>query len=143
MSIGRSLMAGHPVRIGDGFAGQDPFPDIDTAGERGLPLASFHQSIIRQQFDVAVGDVGEGLRGGSGLSRRHVGHAIMDDAFFHVDWIVMRRRAGSFGATALVDGDIYQNTSGAHAPEHVAIDEFGGPGSWQQHRADEKIDRRQ
>ena len=77
---------------------------------------------------------------GSGVSTWHIGDAVVKDAFFDVDGVVVGGRARGFGATALIDSDINENTSRAHAAEHGAGDELGGFGPGNEDGSDEEID---
>ena len=70
--------------------------------------------MVGDEFDERVGNVGKSLGSGSGVSAGHVGDAVVEDAFFDVDGVVVGGRAGGFGATALIDSDINEDASRAH-----------------------------
>ncbi len=98
------------------------------------------EAVVGDEFDERVGNVGKSLGSGSGVSARHVGDAVVEDAFFDVDGVVVGGRAGCFGATALIDSNIYEDASRAHTAKHGAGDELGGFGSWNENGSDEEID---
>ncbi len=77
---------------------------------------------------------------GSGVSAWHIGDAVVKDAFFDVDGVVVGSGPRGFGATALIDSDIDEDTSRAHTAKHGAGDELGGFGSWNKDSSDEEID---
>jgi len=104
-----------------------------------LATAGTGQSLIGDQLDVRVGDIGEGLSGGAGVGAGHVGHAVVENTFLNVDRIVMGGGTGGFGAAPLIDGDVDENAAGTHAAEHGAGDELGGFRSGDENRADEEI----
>ena len=98
------------------------------------------ESLVSNQFNIRVGDVGESLGGGAGVGAGHVGDAVVKYTFFHIDGIVVGCRTGGFGAAALIDGDIHEDAAGTHASEHGAGDELGGFGSRHKDGGDEEID---
>ncbi len=77
---------------------------------------------------------------GSGVSTWHVGDAVVEDALFDVDRVVVGSGPRCFGTTSLIDGDIDEDASRAHAAKHGAGDELGGFGSWNENGSDEEID---
>ena len=76
---------------------------------------------------------------GSGVSTWHIGDAVVEDAFFDVDGVVVGSGPRGFGATALIDSDIDEDASRAHTAKHGAGDELGGFGSWNEYGPDEEI----
>ena len=77
---------------------------------------------------------------GSGVSTWHISDAVVEDAFFDVDGVVVGSRPRGFGATALIDSDIDEDASRAHTAKHGAGDELGGFGSGNEDGSDEEID---
>ena len=77
---------------------------------------------------------------GSGVSTWHIGDAVVEDAFFDVDRVVVGSGPRCFGTTSLIDGDIDEDASWSHAAKHGAGDELGGFGSWNEDGSDEEID---
>ena len=136
------VKAGQAVRRGHGRTGDLAALHVDAANQGGLQLARFRQAVIGQKLDVAMGDVGQGLGRGARIGAGHVGDAIVGDAFLDKDRVVVSRCVRGLGAPALVDGDIHQNTAGAHAAEHFAVDQPGGLRSGHEDGADQQIDRR-
>ena len=49
------------MRLGDGFASNFPVHHIDSTDQRRLFSTGFAQAVICQEFDVAVGHIGQGL----------------------------------------------------------------------------------
>src|SRR5687767_5690146 len=90
------------VRFGDRRIGHSAVPGIDPADERWLLLACPFQTQISEQFDISSRGIAQRLRGSARIRSRHIGDAIVGYIFFNVDRIVMRRRARSLGASALI-----------------------------------------
>jgi hypothetical protein len=72
------------VGVGDGLVGEVAVLGVEAAEEGGVFGAGFFEAVVGELFDVAVGDVGEGLGGGTGVGGGHVRDAVMDDTFFDV-----------------------------------------------------------
>jgi hypothetical protein len=115
----------------------------DAGEESGLALGSDGKAVVGDEFDERVSNVGKGLGSGSGISAWHVGDAVVEDAFFDVDGVVVSGRAGCLSTPALIDSDVDENTSRAHTAKHGTGDEFGGFGSWNENGSDEEIDVRE
>lgn len=81
------------MRLRDSFDGEFAVAHVDAAEQRGLAAAGFFESVVSEDFDVALRDVGERLRGRARVGSGHVGDAVVDDAFFDEDWILVRGRA--------------------------------------------------
>ena len=128
---------------GDDGAGEITILRANAREESGLALGGKGQPVVGDEFDERVGNVGEGLGGGSGISPWHVGDAVVEDAFFDVDGIIVGGGARCFGATALIDSDINEDASRAHTAKHGAGDELGGFGSWNENGPDKEIDVRE
>ena len=124
----------------DNGTGELSILGADAREKPGLTAASSGKSLVGDQFDVRVGDVGKSLGGGAGVSARHVGHAVVEDPFLDVDRVVVSRGAGSFGATPLIDGDVDEDAAGTHPAEHGAGDELGSFRSGNENGPDEEID---
>ena len=124
----------------DDGAGELSILGADAGEKPGLTTASSGETLVGDQFDVRVGDVGKSLGCGAGVSARHVGHAVVEDAFLDIDRVVVSRGAGSFGATPLIDGDVDEDAAGAHPAEHSAGDEFWGFGSGNENGPNEEVD---
>ena len=116
---------------------------VEAAEEGGVFGAGFFEAVVGELFDVAVGDVGEGLGGGAGVGGGHVRDAVMDDAFFDVGGMGVGGGPAGFGAATLIDGDIDEDAAGTHAAKHFAVDEFGGFGAGNEDGADEEVDVRE
>jgi len=131
------------VRRGNNWAGKLSVLSADASEESGLALGGDGEAVVGNEFDERVGNVGKGLGSGSGISAWHVGDAVVEDAFFDVDGVVVSGRAGCLGATALIDSDVDENASRAHTAKHGTGDELGGFGSWNENGSDEEIDVRE
>ena len=57
-------------------------------------------AVVCDRLDVGIRHIRERLRRGAGIGTGHVSNTIVDDVFLLVRWIVMRRRARSFGAAS-------------------------------------------
>ena len=97
------------------------------------------EAVVGDEFDERVSNVSESLGSGSGVSAWHVGDAVVEDAFFDVDGVIVGGGAGCFGTAALIDSDIDEDASRAHTAKHGAGDELGGLGSWNEDSSDEEI----
>jgi len=124
----------------DDGAGELSILGADAGEKPGLTAASSGKSLVGDQFDVRVGDVGKSLGCGAGVSAGHVGHAVVKNALLDIDRIVVSRGTGSFGAPPLIDGDVDEDAAGTHPAEHGAGDEFGSFGSGDENGPDEEID---
>ena len=124
----------------DDGAGELSILGADAGEKAGLTSAGSGESLVGDQFDVRVGDVGKSLGGGAGVSAGHVGDAVVENAFFDVDGIIMGSGARCFGATALIDSDIDEDASRAHTAKHGASYELRGFCSWNEDSSDEEID---
>src|SRR5204863_9206863 len=80
------------VRFRDRSISYSAVARIDSTSERGHLLTSVFQSEIGQQFDIARRNIRQGLGGGSRIGRRHVGYAIVNDAFLDINRLKMRGR---------------------------------------------------
>ena len=128
------------MRGGNDWAGELSVLSADAGEESGLALGSDGETMVGDEFDKGVGNVGKGLSSGSGVSAWHVGYTVVEDPFFDVDGIIVGSGARCFGATALIDSDIDEDASRAHTAKHGAGDEFGGFGSGNEDGSDEEID---
>ena len=131
----------HPVRVRDGTMSQVAIHRVDAADERRLAFAGFLQTEIREEFDIAISNVGQGLRGGARIGRGHVRDAVVNDSLFHVNRVEVRRRARRFHATALVDRNVDDNAAGPHRAKHFARDQLRRLRPRHEHGADQEIDR--
>ena len=52
-------------------------------------MGSDGEAVVGDEFDERVGNVGKSLGSGSGISAWHVGDAVVEDAFFDVDGVVV------------------------------------------------------
>ena len=95
------------------------------------------QPVVGDEFDERVGNVGEGLGGGSGISPWHVGDAVVEDAFLDEDGVIVSSRPGGFGTTPLIDGDIHEDAAWSHPTKHVAGNKFRRLGAWNEDSTDE------
>ena len=127
------------MRGGDDWAGEFSVLSADAGEEAGLALGGDGEAVVGDEFDERVGNVGKSLGSGSGVSAWHVGDAVVEDAFFDVDGVVVGSGPRGFGATALIDSDIDEDTTRAHAAEHGAGDELGGFGPGNEDGPDEEI----
>ncbi len=98
------------------------------------------QTKVGKRFDEGIGDIDERLRRRSGIGSGHVGHAIVNDPFFSKNRMVMRGRARGFGTTSLIDGNVHEDASLFHAPQHLARNELWCSCAGHQHGPDEQID---
>ena len=128
------------VGSGDRGAGELAVLHADAGEQAGLALAGTGKTLIRDQFDKRIGDVGQRLGGGAGVCPGHIGDAVMHDTLLHIDGVVMGGGPGGFRAAALVNGDIDEDAARAHPLEHRAIDQLGGFGPRNEDRADEQVD---
>ena len=128
------------MRGGNDWTGELSVLSADASEESGLALGGDGEAVVGNKFDERVGNVGKSLGSGSGVCAWHVGDAVVEDAFFDVDGVVVGGRAGCLGATALIDSDVDENASRAHSAKHGAGDELGGLGSWNENGSDEEID---
>ena len=131
----RELVSGSHRRAGE-FA----VLHADAGEQAGLPLAGTGKTLVRDQFDKRIGDVGQCLGGGAGVGPGHIGNAVMHDTLLHIDGVVMGGGPGSFRAAALVDGDIDEDAAGAHPLEHRAVDQLGGLGPRNEDGANQQVD---
>ncbi len=125
---------------GNDLAGQFSILCADPREETWLTLGGHGQTVVGDKFDVGVGDIGEGLGGSSGISARHIGDAVVQNALLDINRIVVGGGAGSLCATALINGDVNQDTARAHPAKHGAGDEFRGFGTRNKDRSNEKVD---
>ena len=133
-------MVGKLVSGGNDWAGEFSVLSADAGEESGLALGSDGEAVVSDEFDERISNVGKRLGSGSGVSTWHVGDAVVEDAFFDVDGIIVGGGARCFGATALIDSDINEDASRAHTAKHGASYELGGFGSGNEDGSDEEID---
>ena len=112
----------------------------DAGEEAGLTLGGDGEAVVGDELDERVGNVGQGLGGGSSVSAWHVSDAVVEDAFFDVDGVVVGSGPRGFGATSLIDGDIDEDASWSHAAKHGAGDKLGGFSSGNEDGSNEEID---
>src|SRR5262245_41021590 len=111
-ALSRSLRSGvrQTMGLGDLLLGEISFRHVDTAGESRVATAGFSKSEICDLFDIAVGNVRQGLSCRPGVSGGHVGHAVVSNSLLNEHRIVMSRRARGLGAAALIDCYVHQDT---------------------------------
>jgi hypothetical protein len=96
--------------------------------------------MVGNQFDVGIGDIGEGLGGSSGISARHICNAVVKNAFLNINRIIVRGGAGSLSAATLINSDVDKDTTRAHAAKHGTGDELRGFGTRNKDSSNEKVD---
>ena len=114
------------MRLRHRLAGQFSVARVNSANQRRLRLACTFEAEIGEQLNITISDVGERLRGRARVSRGHVCHAVVRDAFFDINWIDMCGRSRSFRAAALINGNIDEHAAGFHLFQHRARDQFRG-----------------
>ena len=127
------------MRLGYGLASESAIVRVNATNQRWLLFARALKPEIGQELHVTIGDVRERLRRGARVRRRHVCHAIMRHAFLDVNGIEMRRWSRGFGATALINRNIYEHAAAFHLSQHYTCDQVRRFGSRQEHCADEQI----
>jgi len=70
---------------------------------------------------------------------RHVRDAIVDDAFYLVGRVGVRRRVRGFKTATLIDGDIDNHGAALHRFEHLARDQLGRARARHQDGADHDV----
>ena len=115
---------------GDDGAGEITILRANACEESGLALGGKGQPVVGDEFDERVGNVGEGLGGGSGISPWHIGDAVVEDALLDEDGVIVSRGSGGFGATPLIDGDIHEDAAWSHPTKHVTGNKFRRLGAW-------------
>jgi len=64
--------------------------------------------------DKGERDVAEGERARAANRAGHVGDTVVQDTFFQIGRVAVRRGAGCFDAAALIDGDVNDDAAGLH-----------------------------
>ena len=82
-------MVGKFVRGGNNWAGELSVLSADAGEESGLALGSDGKTMVGDEFDERIGNVGKSLGSGSGVSTWHVGDAVVEDPFFDVNGVVV------------------------------------------------------
>ena len=136
-------MAVEAKRLANGGAGELAVVSIDAADQFRCLFARLGEAVVGEQLDVAVGDVGQRLGGGTGVGGRHVCHAVVSHALLDKHRVVVHGRAGGLCAAALVDGDIHQHAALAHAAQHLPVNQLGRLGPGHEHRANQQVHARQ
>ena len=80
--------------------------DIHAKRQFGEGLQSSVKALVGDGQHIRQCGVGEGVGGGASDDAGHVGHAIVDDAFFDVGGIGVSGGTTGFSATALIDADV-------------------------------------
>jgi hypothetical protein len=103
-------------------------------------LGGNRQTVVGDEFDIGIGDIGEGLGGSTSISARHICDAVVKNALLYIYGIVVGGGAGSLRATTLINGDVDKDTTRAHAAKHGTGDEFRGFGTRNEDSSNEKVD---
>src|SRR4029077_9835768 len=90
------------MRLSHGLNGKYSVARVHTTKQGRLFIACTFQSAISQQFAVAAGNIRQRLSSGPRISSRHVGHAVMGDAFLDINGIEVGVWPRRFCAAALV-----------------------------------------
>ena len=98
------------------------------------------KTVVGDEFDIGIGDIGEGLGGSTSISTRHICDAVVKNAFLNINRIIVRGGAGSLRAATLINGDVDKDTTRAHAAKHGTGDEFRGFGTRNEDSSNEKVD---
>ena len=107
------------VRVGDGFVRKLAVVRVNPSDKDPVALTGIVDSMICHHVDQFPGGVGERLGRGAGISRGHVRDAVMEDAFFLKDGVLVGCGPARFRATALVNGYVHQYAAGAHEFNHL------------------------
>src|SRR5262245_55983907 len=96
------------MRLGYRVASEPAIARVDSTNQRRLLFTRAFEAPVSQQLHVTICDVRKRLSRRARVRRGHVRDAIMRHALLDVDWIVMRRRSGGFGAPTLINRNIYE-----------------------------------
>ncbi len=121
------------------LVGQFAVVAVDAAGDDFAVSGGFFQAGFGDLEAVFQGSVGQGDGGGAGNGAGHVADAVVDDAVYGVDGIVMGGDVGGFAAAALVDGDIDKDGAVFHFGEVFLFEELRGGTAGDQDGADDQV----
>jgi hypothetical protein len=127
------------MRLRHGLAAEAARDNIYAAEQTWLASSGLREPEVSHSFDVWIGDIDERLCGGSSVCAGHIRHAIMDDLFLDEGRMMMRSRAGCFGATTLIDRNVHKYAAGFHTPQHFTREQLWRPGPGHQHGPYEQI----
>ena len=121
------------------FVDDRPFDQVHAPPERRVLFYRFLPAFLRYGEHVGQGVEGErpGRRPRDGAG--HVRHGVVDNPFFEVNRIVVRRRPRCLRAAPLVYGHVDKYRAGFHGLEHRPRDQTRGLRAGDEDRADNEV----
>src|SRR4029079_2534466 len=126
-------------RLRHGLVGDAAVVDVGGGEERRRLTEGGLDAELGELQDPGEGDVAEGEGAGAADGTRHVGDAIMQDAFFEIRGIAVRCWSARFDAAALVDGDVDDDAAGLHELQVLKGDETWRFGAGNEHGTNDEV----